>query len=132
MPKNIGQRSQKARREWIQIDALSCGTGWDEKDLAKPQILIEDVFGASHPGSYHLNGLAEEASIGVFQEGGKPANFHGTDLCDGKQMSPDRVNAHLADRKEVWKRPDLQHTNGVLKRYARRAASAMKGAYLED
>ncbi|MDH3884706.1 MAG: dihydroxy-acid dehydratase, partial [Desulfobacterales bacterium] len=52
--------------------------------------------------------------------------------CDGKQMSPDRVNARLADRKKNWKRPDLQHTNGVLKRYARRAASAMKGAYLED
>jgi dihydroxy-acid dehydratase len=52
--------------------------------------------------------------------------------CDGKPMSPDRVTVHLADRKENWKRPDLQHTKGVLKRYARRAASAMKGAYLED
>ena len=98
MAKNVGQRSQKARREWIQIDALSCGTGWDEKDLAKPQILIEDVFGASHPGSYHLNGLAEEASIGVFQEGGKPANFHGTDLCDGWAMLHDGMNYILPSR----------------------------------
>jgi dihydroxy-acid dehydratase len=92
------QRSQKARREWIQIDALSCGTGWDEKDLTRPQILIEDVFGASHPGSYHLNGLAEEASIGVFQEGGKPANFHGTDLCDGWAMLHDGMNYILPSR----------------------------------
>lgn len=98
MAKNVEQRSQKARREWIQIDALSCGTGWDEKDLAKPQILIEDVFGASHPGSYHLNGLAEEASIGVFQEGGKPANFHGTDLCDGWAMLHDGMNYILPSR----------------------------------
>jgi len=98
MPKNVEQRSQKARREWIQIDALACGTGWDEKDLAKPQILIEDVFGASHPGSYHLNGLAEEASIGVFQEGGKPANFHGTDLCDGWAMLHDGMNYILPSR----------------------------------
>jgi len=98
MPKNAGQRSKKARREWIQIDALSCGTGWDEKDLSKPQILIEDVFGASHPGSYHLNGLAEEASIGVFQEGGKPANFHGTDLCDGWAMLHDGMNYILPSR----------------------------------
>jgi dihydroxy-acid dehydratase len=52
--------------------------------------------------------------------------------CDGKQMSPDQINAQLADRKKNWKLPDLQHTEGVLKRYARRAASAMKGAYLED
>jgi dihydroxy-acid dehydratase len=98
MPKNVGQRSKKARREWIQIDALSCGTGWDEKDLAKPQILIEDAFGASHPGSYHLNGLAEEASIGVFQEGGRPANFHGTDLCDGWAMLHDGMNYILPSR----------------------------------
>jgi len=92
------QRSRKARREWIQIDALSCGTGWDEKDLTKPQILIEDVFGASHPGSYHLNGLAEEASIAVFQEGGRPANFHGTDLCDGWAMLHDGMNYILPSR----------------------------------
>jgi dihydroxy-acid dehydratase len=52
--------------------------------------------------------------------------------CEGKQMSPDQVKAHLAERKKNWKQPDLQHTNGVLKRYAKRAASAMKGAYLED
>ena len=98
MTKSTGQRSKKARREWIQIDALSCGTGWDEKDLTKPQILIEDVFGASHPGSYHLNGLAEEASIGVYQEGGKPANFHGTDLCDGWAMLHDGMNYILPSR----------------------------------
>ena len=98
MPENAGQRSRKARREWVQIDALACGTGWAEKDLTKPQILIEDVFGASHPGSYHLDGLAQEASIGVFQEGGRPANFHGTDLCDGWAMLHDGMNYILASR----------------------------------
>jgi dihydroxy-acid dehydratase len=109
MTVNDRQRSQKARREWIQIDALSCGTGWDEKDLAKPQILIEDVFGASHPGSYHLNGLAEEASIGVFQEGGKPANFHGTDLCDGWAMLHDGMNYILPSREILC---DLAEVHG--------------------
>ena len=103
------QRSKKARREWIQIDALSCGTGWNEKDLTKPQILIEDVFGASHPGSYHLNGLAEEASIGVFQEGGKPANFHGTDLCDGWAMLHDGMNYILPSREVLC---DLVEVHG--------------------
>jgi dihydroxy-acid dehydratase len=98
MALNDRQKSRKARGEWIQIDALSCGTGWDEKDLTKPQILIEDVYGASHPGSYHLNGLAEEASIGVFQEGGRPANFHGTDLCDGWAMLHDGMNYILPSR----------------------------------
>lgn len=109
MAVNNRQRSKKARREWIQIDALSCGTGWDEKDLTKPQILIEDVFGASHPGSYHLNGLAEEASIGVFQEGGKPANFHGTDLCDGWAMLHDGMNYILPSREVLC---DLVEVHG--------------------
>jgi len=109
MAVNNRQRSKKARREWIQIDALSCGTGWDEKDLTKPQILIEDVFGASHPGSYHLNGLAEEASIGVFQEGGKPAHFHGTDLCDGWAMLHDGMNYILPSREVLC---DLVEVHG--------------------
>ena len=109
MTEKIQQKSQKARKDWIQIDALSCGTGWDEEDLGRPQILIEDVFGASHPGSFHLNGLAEEASIGVFQDGGKPANFHGTDLCDGWAMLHDGMNYILPSREVLC---DLVEVHG--------------------
>ncbi|MBE9521310.1 MAG: hypothetical protein IME97_09265, partial [Proteobacteria bacterium] len=46
MPKAIQQKSKKLRENWIQMDALACGTGWDEKDLSLPQILIEDVYGS--------------------------------------------------------------------------------------
>ena len=109
MTEKIQQKSQKARKDWIQIDALSCGTGWDEEDLGRPQILIEDVFGASHPGSFHLNGLSEEASIGVFQDGGKPANFHGTDLCDGWAMLHDGMNYILPSREVLC---DLVEVHG--------------------
>ena len=109
MTEKIQQKSQKVRKDWIQIDALSCGTGWDEDDLGRPQILIEDVFGASHPGSFHLNGLAEEASIGVFQDGGKPANFHGTDLCDGWAMLHDGMNYILPSREVLC---DLVEVHG--------------------
>jgi dihydroxy-acid dehydratase len=52
--------------------------------------------------------------------------------CDDKKMTADQIDAMLADRKKRWKCPDLNHTKGVLKRYAQRAASAMKGAYLKD
>jgi dihydroxy-acid dehydratase len=52
--------------------------------------------------------------------------------CRGKPLSSEAVNALLAERKKNWKLPDLKHTAGVLKHYARHAASAMKGAYLED
>jgi dihydroxy-acid dehydratase len=96
--KKIKQKSRKVRDDWIQVDALSCGTGWDERDLRNPQILIEDVYGSSHPGSFHLDSLAEEASTGVFQEGGKPANFHGTDICDGWAMLHDGMNYILPSR----------------------------------
>ncbi|HEA65817.1 hypothetical protein LCGC14_1910810 [marine sediment metagenome] len=103
------QRSKKVREDWIQIDALSCGTGWDERDLSRPQILVEDAYGSSHPGSFHLNSLAEEASIGVHQEGGKPANFHGTDICDGWAMLHDGMNYILLSREVLC---DLVEVHG--------------------
>lgn len=109
MSNQIQQKSRKVREDWIQIDALSCGTGWDEKDLRRPQILIEDVYGSSHPGSIHLNSLAEEASIAVFQEGGRPANFHGTDICDGWAMLHDGMNYILPSREVLC---DLVEVHG--------------------
>ena len=105
----IKQKSEKVRKDWIQIDALSCGTGWDEADLEKPQILIEDVFGTSHPGSFHLDELGEEVSVGVVQDGGKPARFHGTDLCDGWAMLHDGMNYILPSREVLC---DLVEVHG--------------------
>jgi len=109
MSSRIQQKSKKVREDWIQIDALCCGTGWDERDLTSPQILIEDVYGASHPGSIHLNALAEEASIGVFQQGGRPASFHGTDICDGWAQLHDGMNYILASREVLC---DLVEVHG--------------------
>ena len=91
------------------MDALCCGTGWDEEDLANPQILVEDVFGSSHPGSIHLDALAEEVSTGIYQSGGKPANFHGTDICDGWAMSHDGMNFILPSREVLC---DLVEVHG--------------------
>ncbi len=92
------QKSRKIRKDWLQVDTLCCGMDWDEADLGKPQILIEDVFGDSHPGSVHLDGLGKEAAVGVFQEGGKPARFHGTDICDGWAMLHSGMNYILPSR----------------------------------
>ena len=91
------------------MDTLCCGTGWDEADLSNPQILVEDVFGSSHPGSIHLDTLAEEVSIGIYQKGGKPANFHGTDICDGWAMSHDGMNFILPSREVLC---DLVEVHG--------------------
>jgi dihydroxy-acid dehydratase len=103
------QRSNKIRKEWLQVNALCCGMDWDETDLSKPQILIEDVFGDSHPGSVHLDGLGKEASIGVFQGGGKPARFHGTDICDGWAMLHSGMNFILPSREVIC---DLVEVHG--------------------
>ena len=103
------QRSKEIRDGWVQFDTLCCGTGWDEDDLKNPQILVEDVFGSSHPGSIHLDSLAEEVSIGIYQQGGKPANFHGTDICDGWAMSHDGMNYILASREVLC---DLVEVHG--------------------
>jgi len=105
----IKQKSKEFRDSWVQFDTLCCGTGWDEEDLRNPQILIEDVFGSSHPGSFHLDTLAEEASIGVYQKDGKPANFHGTDICDGWAMSHDGMNFILPSREVLC---DLVEVHG--------------------
>jgi dihydroxy-acid dehydratase len=103
------QKSKQIRNNWVQMDTLCCGTGWDEADLANPQILVEDVFGSSHPGSIHLDTLAEEGSIGIYQNGGKPANFHGTDICDGWAMSHDGMNFILPSREVLC---DLVEVHG--------------------
>ena len=86
------QKSSPERKLWAQYDALQLGSGWDERDITKPQILIEDVYGDSHPGSIHLNQLTEQAKFGVFECGGFPAQFHATDICDGCAQGHDVMN----------------------------------------
>lgn len=103
------QKSKKIRESWVQFDTLCCGTGWDEDDLKNSQILVEDVFGSSHPGSFHLDTLSQEASTGVYQQGGKPAQFHGTDICDGWAMSHDGMNFILPSREVIC---DLVEVHG--------------------
>ena len=69
------QKSKAERALWAQFDALQIGSGWDEDDIVKPQILVEDVFGDSHPGSVHLDRLAEQVKYGVFETGCRPAQY---------------------------------------------------------
>ncbi len=98
---NYKQKSAPQRLLWAQFDALQMGTGWDDQDITKPQILIEDVYGDSHPGSYHLNKLTEQAKYGVFEKGGFPAQFHATDICDGCAMGHNGMNMILASREAI-------------------------------
>ena len=98
---NLKPKSAPQRLLWAQFDALQMGSGWDEEDVTKPQILLEDVFGDSHPGSTHLSGLMEQAKYGVFEKGGFPAQYHTTDICDGCAQGHDGMNYILASREAI-------------------------------
>ena len=76
-------KSTEERALWAQFDALQMGSGFDADDITRPQIMVEDVYGDSHPGSVHLNRLTEQVKYGVFQSGGVPCMYHTTDVCDG-------------------------------------------------
>jgi len=94
-------RSAFARSFWAQFDALQLGTGMDEIDIVKPQILIEDAYGDSHPGSTHLIQLADQVKYGVYESGGAPSQFHITDACDGCAQGHDGMNMILASREAM-------------------------------
>ena len=93
--------SEKERALWAQFDALQMGSGFTYEDVTKPQIMIEDVFGDSHPGSVHLNRLTEQVKYGVFQSGGVPCMYHTTDVCDGCAQGHDGMNIVLASREAI-------------------------------
>lgn len=95
------QKSAKERLWWAQFNALEMGSGWDDTDIAKPQIMIEDVYGDSHPGSVHLHQLATQAGYGVYEKGGFPAHYHTTDVCDGCAQGHDGMNVVLASREAI-------------------------------
>jgi len=92
------QASRQARLNWKQVDCLCLGMDWDETDVKKPQVLVEDVWGSSHPGSFHLDQLSGAVGAGVLEAGAKPAYFHVTDICDGWAMGHDGMNYPLLSR----------------------------------
>lgn len=98
---NMRQKSEKERQLWAQFDALQLGTGWVEDDIGKLQILVEDVYGDSHPGSAHLDAVSRQVVYGVFEEGAFPAQFHVTDICDGCAQGHDGMNMVLASREVI-------------------------------
>lgn len=94
-------RSERERALWAQFDALQMGTGWDEEDIVKPQILVEDAYGDSHPGSMHLMQVSEHVCRSIYKKGGCPGRFHATDICDGCAQGHDGMNMILASRETL-------------------------------
>jgi dihydroxy-acid dehydratase len=91
-------RSQRLREVNFQGDALRLGMNWTEDDLRKPQVLVESAYGMGHPGTFHFRALIEEVSNGVFEAGGKPAEFVVSDICDGVVQATDGMSYSLISR----------------------------------
>jgi dihydroxy-acid dehydratase len=91
-------RSQRLRQVNFQGDALRLGMNWTEDDLRKPQVLVESAYGMGHPGTFHFRALTEEVSNGVFETGGKPAEFVVSDICDGVVQATEGMNYSLVSR----------------------------------
>ena len=100
--------SQKMRRLAPELDPLRLGTGWKPEDLSKPQIFIESTFGDSHPGSGHLDRLAEAAREGIAEAGGHGARYFCTDMCDGESQGTDGINFYLASREMIANMIEIQ------------------------
>ena len=91
-------RSRAVRQLAPEMDPLRMGMGWTKDDLEKMQIIVESSYGDSHPGSAHLNKLAEAAVRGADEAGGKAARYFATDICDGMAQGHDGINYSLASR----------------------------------
>jgi len=94
-------KSLSERELWVQFDALQMGSGFTYDDLRRPQILVEDAFGDAHPGSVHLNALAEQVRYGVLRAGGNPNMYHASDICDGCAQGHAGMNIILASREAI-------------------------------
>ena len=104
--------SQEVRKIAPEMDPLRIGMGWKPEDLSKPQIMIESTFGDSHPGSAHLFSLVEQASQGVYSQGGKAARYFSTDICDGMSQGHDGINYSLASRDAICNMIEI-HNNAT-------------------
>lgn len=100
----MSQKCQHARDLWSQLDALRLGMNYSKEDVNKLQVLVDDCYGESHPGSFHLNQLGDEAVLGVHESGGRAVRHHVTDICDGWGQGHDGMNyiLHLAKPLPTW------------------------------
>lgn len=101
-------RSQNMRNIAAEMDSLKIGAGWSIDDLSKPQIMVQSTWGESHPGSVHLGKLVEKVRVGVEEEGGKPAQYTVTDICDGIAQGHDGMNYSLVSREIIANAIEIQ------------------------
>jgi dihydroxy-acid dehydratase len=93
--------SQEMRRLGPEGDALRIGIGWTEEDLDRAYVLIETTGGESHPGSVHLDKVAEEVRKGARAENAATARQTCTDMCDGIAQGTAAMDYSLPSREII-------------------------------
>ena len=96
-----GLKSQYVRKFGPEADPLWMGKGARRQDLPKPQILIDTTYGDSHPGSKHLNMVAEAAKNAVYASQCMPSVYTVTDICDGVATGHPGMNYSLISREMI-------------------------------
>ncbi|GMQ65207.1 dihydroxy-acid dehydratase [Vallitalea maricola] len=102
-------KSQELRSLAPELDSLRIGSGWKLEELDKPQIFVQSSYGHSHPGSAHLDKLVKGVCEGVYEEGGRPAKYFVTDMCDGEAQGHDGMNYSLASREMIANMIEIQY-----------------------
>jgi len=94
-------RSDSLRTNAPEALALYLSGAATEEDFGRPLILVHSTFGQSHSGSYHLDRLVRQTTIGVHEAGGAAFSFTTTDLCDGVATGHDGMNYILPSREYI-------------------------------
>jgi dihydroxy-acid dehydratase len=107
-----GLHSQEMRRLGPEGDALRIGIGWTEEDLDRAYVLIETTGGESHPGSVHLDRVAEEVRKGARGENAATARQTCTDMCDGIAQGTAAMDYSLPSREIIAAATELHARAG--------------------
>ncbi len=104
--------SQRMRVLGPEGDALRIGIGWSEEDLDRAYVLIETTGGESHPGSVHLDRVADEVRRGARGENAATARQTCTDMCDGIAQGTDAMDYSLPSREVIAAAAELHARAG--------------------
>ena len=91
-------RSDVLRKNAPETLSLYLSGGFTEGDYRRPLILVHSTFGQSHSGSYHLDRLVKQTTLGIHESGGTAFSYTTTDLCDGVAIGHDGMNYVLPSR----------------------------------
>ncbi len=91
-------RSDALRNNAPETLSLYLSGGFTEADYGKPLVLVHSTFGQSHSGSYHLDRLVKQTTLGIHESGGAAFSYTTTDLCDGVAIGHDGMNYVLPSR----------------------------------